>query len=389
MSNNEIKYYPVSNGDMSLITLKDKSTILIDCNIREADKDSNDNNIYDVKEDLLKSTQKKSSNPFVDLFILSHPDEDHCRGFKKNFYTGDPSDYSEKNRENEEIIVDEIWVTSMLFTTKQSSDANAIRNEVNRRKKLTGVARNKRGNRLRLIGYDEDEKLENVTAYVPGDEVNEINDKIYNNFSLFIHAPFKKDLITSRANADRNSSSIVVQARFKDKDSDSDHVTFAIFGGDADHYKWEKIIEISEKNGNEKYLKWDLFLAPHHCSWTYFNDVSYDKKENQTPKDYSLKLLTDYREAGGKIVSSSNKILKEKPNPPHKPAKDEYIKALDSKDNFFELAIIPKEKFPEPVEFIITNNGVTKSTEKAKVAITSGGAAGAASTVVKNGDDVI
>jgi hypothetical protein len=389
MPNNKIKYYPVNNGDMSLITLKDDTTILIDCNIREGEKDSNDNNIYNVKEDLLKSTQKRSKNPFIDLFILSHPDEDHCRGFKKNFYTGSPSDYSETNRKNDEIIVDEIWVTSMLFTSEQSNDANAIRNEVNRRKRLTGAARNTRGNRLRLIGYDEDKKLENVIAYVPGNEINEINDKAYNNFSFFIHAPFKKDLISSKATADRNSSSIVVQARFKDKDTDQDHVAFAFFGGDADHYKWEKIIEVSENNNNEKYLKWDLFLAPHHCSWTYFNDVSYDKKENQTPKEYSLKFLNDYKESGGKIVSSSKKIVKEKPNPPHKPAKDEYIKALGSKDDFYELAIIPKEKSPEPVEFIITNNGAQKSPEKAKVAITSGGAAGAASTVVKNGKDVI
>ena len=39
MANNKIKYYPVNNGDTSLITLKDNSTILIDCNIREGDKD--------------------------------------------------------------------------------------------------------------------------------------------------------------------------------------------------------------------------------------------------------------------------------------------------------------------------------------------------------------
>jgi len=389
MSNNKIKYYPVNNGDMSLITLKDNSTILIDCNIREGDKDSNDNNIYDVKEDLLQSTQKRNNNPFVDLFILSHPDEDHCRGFKKNFYTGDPEDYSKTNRDNEEIIIDEIWVTSMIFTTKQSDDANAIRNEVNRRKRLTDSDKNKKGNRLRLIGYDEDKKLENVTSYTPGTEVNSFNRKTFENFSFFVHAPFKKDLIQSRADGDRNTSSIVLQARFKDKDSDTDHKTYALFGGDADHYIWEKIIEKSEKNNNEKYLKWDLLLAPHHCSWTFFNNVSYDIEENQTPKDYSLKLLNDYKEAGGKVVSSSKKIKKEKPNPPHKPAKDEYIKALASKDDFYELAIIPKEKSPEPVEFIVTNNGVTKSTEKAKVAITSGGAAGAASTVVKNGYDAI
>jgi hypothetical protein len=208
---------------------------------------------------------------------------------------------------------------------------------------------------------------------------------VYTYFSFFIHAPFKQDLIDSQANKERNPSSIVVQARFKDNDSDNDHKTFAIFGGDADHYRWQKILEISENKGNSKFLKWDLFLAPHHCSWTFFNNVPYDKEENQEPKDYSLRLLKDYKEANGKIIASCKKIVKEKPNPPHKAAKDEYIKKLDSEADFYELALIPKEAAPEPVEFIITNNGVTKSAEKAKVAITSGGASGAASTVVKQG----
>ncbi len=385
MANNKIKYYPVNNGDTSLITLEDNSTILIDCNIREGEKDSDDNNIFKVKDDLLESTQTRNKNPFVDLFILTHPDQDHCLGFENNFYRGDPDDYSKDNRSNDEIIIDEIWVTSMLFTIDLSADANSIRNEVNRRKRLTGQDKDKRGNRLRLIGYDENDKFENVIQYIPGNEINNINDNIYNNFSFFIHAPFKQDLIDGQANKDRNSSSIVLQARFKDNDSDIDHKTYAIFGGDADHYRWQKIVEISEKNNNTKYLKWDLFLAPHHCSWTYFNDVPYDKEENQTPKDFSLKLLNDYKETDGKIICSSKKVVKEKPNPPHKAAKDEYIKTLGSKNDFYELALLPKESAPEPVEFIITNKGVTKSTEKAKVAITSGGAAGAASTVVKSG----
>jgi len=385
MANNKIKYYPVNNGDTSLITLDDNSTILIDCNIREGEKDSDGNNIYKVKDDLIESIQKRKNNPFVDLFILTHPDQDHCLGFNKSFFRGNPDEYSDKNRNNDEIIIDEIWVTSMLFKLDLSDDANSIRNEVNRRKKLKGQDKDKRGNRLRLIGYDEDNKFEDVIQYTPGNEINYINEKTYNKFSFFIHAPFKQDLIESYANKDRNSSSIVVQARFKDNDSDGDHKTYAIFGGDADHYRWQKIIEISEKNNNSKYLKWDLFLAPHHCSWTYFNDVPYDKKENQTPKEYSLKLLNDYRESNGKVISSSKKVVKEKPNPPHQAAKDEYIKAVQSKSNFIELALLPKETAPEPVEFIITNKGVTKTTEKAKVAITSGGAAGAASTVVKSG----
>lgn len=385
MENNKIKCYPVNNGDMSLITLKDKTTILIDCNIRNDEKDSNGNNIFKVKEDLLKSIQRRDENPFIDLFILSHPDQDHCRGFKNNFYTGSTSNYSESNRNNEEIIIDEIWVTSMLFTTDQCDDAESIRHEVNRRKRLIGTERDKRGNRLRLVGYDEEEKLEDVIAYTPGEEINIINDKVYQNFSFFIHAPFKKDLIDCRADVNRNPSSIVIQTRFKDNDYDLYHHSFAIFGGDADHYRWQKIIEVSEKNGNQKYLKWDLLLAPHHCSWSFFNDVPHSNEENQTPREYPLKLLNEYRQGNGKVISSSKKIIEEEPNPPHQAAKDEYIKTLNSKDDFYELAIIPNERNPEPVEFIITNNGAAESPEKAKVAISSAGAGGAASTIVKNG----
>ena len=387
MKNNKIKYYPVNNGDTSLITLEENATILIDCNIRQGNSDSNENNIFNVKDDLINSIKKRKGNPFVDLFILSHPDKDHCLGFKNNFYTGDPSNYSEYNKKNEEIVIDEIWVTSMLFKLELCDDANSIRNEVNRRKRLKGEEKDIRGNRLRLIGYDKNDKFSGVTQYTPGNEINRINNVKYKNFSLFIHAPFKQDLIDSHANKERNQSSIVVQARFKDNESDIDHESFAIFGGDADHYRWKKILEISENKGNSKYLKWDLFLAPHHCSWTFFNDVPYEERENQTPKDYILRLLKDYKEKNGKIIASSKKIKKEKPNPPHKASKDEYIKKLESKSDFYELALNPNEKTPKPVELFITNNGVTKSTEKAKVAITSGGASGAASTVVKNGNE--
>ena len=385
MANNKIKYYPVDNGDTSLITLKDNTTILIDCNFRKEEKNSDGNNVYPVKKDLLDSIRKRKHYKSIDLFVLTHPDQDHCRGFEKNFYQGDPDDYGKSNRDNEEIIIDEIWVTSMLFTWSVCSDANAIRSEVNRRKRLTGNDKNKRGNRLRLVGYDEDRNLQDVIQYVPGYEINSINDVTYDTFSIFIHAPFKKNLIKGKAIKDRNSASIVFQARFKDKNTDIDHSSYAIFGGDADHNNWKHIIKITERHNKGKYLRWDLLLAPHHCSWSYFNDTPYSNKENQTPKDHSIKLLKDYRENGGSVICSSKKVIEAKRNPPHKAAKDQYLKYLDSEKDFFELAIIPKEKSPEPIEFIMTNKGPQKSTEKAKLAITSAGGAGATGTVVKQG----
>ncbi len=93
MTKHLLKFYPVANGDTSLIKLVNKTTILIDCKIRDGEKDTNDNVIFDVKKDLLSEVQRVNSNPYVDLFILSHGDQDHCQGFEKHFYTGSPETY--------------------------------------------------------------------------------------------------------------------------------------------------------------------------------------------------------------------------------------------------------------------------------------------------------
>ena len=95
MAKYSIKYYPVDNGDMSLITLSDDTTILIDCKINPSSKEDN-NEKYDVKADLLRSVKYKNKIPFVDVFILTHPDKDHCCGFENNFYTGDPQNIPRK-----------------------------------------------------------------------------------------------------------------------------------------------------------------------------------------------------------------------------------------------------------------------------------------------------
>ncbi len=53
---------------------------------------------------------------YVDLFILSHGDEDHLHGFKTNFYQGDPKNYKKKNQEDGveihdpgDLLVSTIW----------------------------------------------------------------------------------------------------------------------------------------------------------------------------------------------------------------------------------------------------------------------------------------
>lgn len=357
-----IKHYPVSNGDTTLLKLRTGLTILVDCNIRAAADNPNDDKAFDVKSDLLKQVRDTGSRYELDVFILSHPDGDHCRGFKKHFYQGDPAYYGKGNYENGEILIGELWVTSLVFTTEQCDDANAVRTAVNRRKRLwknKDASANGFGNRLVLVGYDDREEFENVPKHVPGQTVTRFNGIAQATFEMFIHSPFKDTLVECTARKDRNSSSVVFQARFLGKPTNTEPVCCLMMGGDADHCIWEMVLKKSRKYGNLDKLGWDIWLAVHHCSWTFFNDVPYDEKEeNRTPKDYSLELL-DYGRDGGYIIASSKKIVNDGDNPPHYPASKEYMRKVNP-GHFLNTAVHPSEEKPEPILFEVTDTGYTK-----------------------------
>ncbi len=112
-----ISFFPVNNGDMTLIKLDDKTTILIDINIRQVAEDDDDPACNVVKElrDLLVKDGKE--RPFVDVFLLSHPDEDHCRGLQNHFHLGSLNDYVDKPPEDEDlkIVIGEMWSSPLVF----------------------------------------------------------------------------------------------------------------------------------------------------------------------------------------------------------------------------------------------------------------------------------
>src|SRR3981081_661749 len=111
-----ITYFPVGNGDCSLITLSDNTQIIIDCNTTAEASDENEPSRYDVHAHLLQFGKKLNGKiPHVDVFILTHADQDHCRGFDTMFYTGDPAKYGTKHAKDEVILIDELWFTRRLF----------------------------------------------------------------------------------------------------------------------------------------------------------------------------------------------------------------------------------------------------------------------------------
>lgn len=167
-----IKYYPVGNADCTLIKLDNGMTILVDCQILSDLTDGNGKQVmFDVKADVLKELKKdRLGRPYVDLFISTHPHDDHCKGFAGNFYCGDVSDY-DKNKNKDEIIVKELWITPRGLNNNLSAPAEDIRKEAKRRRKLYDDDvdfQGSEGNYLRIIGYDKDKEFDNRYCYVPG-----------------------------------------------------------------------------------------------------------------------------------------------------------------------------------------------------------------------------
>ncbi len=84
-----ITFFPVDNGDMTLLILESSRRVLIDINIREIK-----NGLRDVAADLRERLKTDAQGrPYIDAFLLSHPDEDHCRGLKRTFHLGPLSEY--------------------------------------------------------------------------------------------------------------------------------------------------------------------------------------------------------------------------------------------------------------------------------------------------------
>ena len=80
-----------------------------DVHIRSAADDPKDDT-PDVAS-ALRNRLKYDNNdrPFVDVFMLSHPDQDHCGGLRKHFWLGRPEDYPDDHlkRSEKRIIIRE------------------------------------------------------------------------------------------------------------------------------------------------------------------------------------------------------------------------------------------------------------------------------------------
>ena len=118
-----ISFFPVGNGDMTLVELESGRKILVDLNIRAA-ADDPDDETPDVAE-MLRGRLKRDTEGrrYVDTLLVSHPDKDHCTGLREHFHLGPPDEWSARA---DKIFIREIWSSPMVFR-RASRNACSLR----------------------------------------------------------------------------------------------------------------------------------------------------------------------------------------------------------------------------------------------------------------------
>lgn len=342
----KVTFFQVGTGDMSLIRLADTSvtTIIVDCRIRKA-ADDTDDDTPDVARALHERLQWDSNGrPFVNAFLLSHPDQDHCAGLKKHFWLGAPEDYPDDDldRWEKRILIRELWSSPLVFRRRSANhvlceDASAFNKEARRRVAYWRTYRSAHdGNRIRIMGEDIQGKTDDLGAILvkSGETFSTIAGEDFSGyFSTHLLAPAPhEDDEKLEEDLTKNESSVIMNMQIS-ASWHSQPKTRLLIGGDAEVLIWERMWDRFEDT--PEVLEYDLLLAPHHCSWHTLSYDSWSQKGESAKVNQAARNALGQARSGATIVSSSVKILDDYNDPPCIRAKREYEDVLDEVDGWF------------------------------------------------------
>ena len=356
-----LSFFPVGNGDMTLVQTEGGHKILIDMNIRAA-ADNPDDDTPDVAAKLRdKLSRDAAGRLYVDALLVSHPDEDHCRGLRKHFHLGPPDEWS---KAADKILIREVWSSPMVFRRASRrhvlcEDARAFNAEARRRVR---VFRNSPrdvgdGNRILILGEDEDGKTDDLKAIlVPVDrQFSRVNGEHDTSMTALLLAPLPTDDDDDEEVLTKNNSSTIL--RFSLAGGGIGDKCRFLTGGDAEVAIWEKLW--NRHSWRADVLSYDILLSPHHCSW---HSLSYDswsemREEAEVAED-ARNALSQAR-SGATIIASCNPIKDDDNDPPSIRAKREYEAIAEDVAGSFEcVGERPSKKSPDVMDFEIGVHGL-------------------------------
>lgn len=368
-----ITFFPVGCGDMTLLKLADaaRTTVLIDINIRGAADNAGDET-RDVAKDLRQRLGRDEKNrPYVDAFLLTHPDADHVAGLQNHFWLGPLADYPDDKKPDGEkrIVIRELWSSPIVYRRASKShtlcdDAKAFNTEakrrvkVNRDQKFDGVGD---GDRILVMGEDENGKTDDLTSVlVKIDEqfsrINGVNKEGYFTATLLAPVP-KQELEEEEEKLRKNHSSVILNVMVGADAKTPDGCKF-LCGGDAEVLIWESLWE--RHKSETGVLEYDLLLAPHHCSWHTLSWESWSQTKGKAKVSVDARKALSVTRKGAMIVASSVPIKDDDNDPPCIGAKREYEAIVkEAGGSFVCVGEQPTEANPEPLELTVSGEGVS------------------------------
>lgn len=314
-------FWPVGCGDTTTVAISNDEIVQIDINDKlMADEEGNEH--IPIVDELVAKLPKRNGKPYLSCFVLTHPDLDHCRGFKDLL---------------KRVKIGEIWHTPRIFREYEdecdlSEDAQAFRKEAHRRAKASidigGDPGS--GDRVRIIGYAS-ELFEPGERYFgfpeqfytrPGNSVVTLDGAgTADRFQAFIHAPFKGGLAD-----ERNETSLAMQIVIG-----PGNPIRGLFLGDLSYPTLMQIFEETHRHNNDDMLKWNVLLSPHHCSKKamYERDAAGNDVRQQDVLDEFSACQLDT----GYVVASSNEFPHSNSpgdNPPHRKARNRYEEIVNT-----------------------------------------------------------
>ena len=364
-----IFFFPVGNGDMTLLKTETGHSILIDINIREPD-----DGIPDVAQKLRDILERDGNDRlYVDAFLLSHPEQDHCRGLTEYFHLGPPDEWS---KTDDKILIREVWSSPIVFRRASKNfdlceDAEAFTAEARRRVRAFREDPSKvnDGNRILILAEDEDGKTDDLNHIVikVGDVFSVINGSVDRSMQARLLAPLPAEDDEDEEIFTMNNSSTILQISLTGGGV-RDKCSF-LTAGDAEVEIWEKLWE--HHCNNCEYLSYDILQSPHHCSWHSLSHDSWSELRKKAEVSESARNALSQARSGATIVASSKPIVDDDDDPPCIGAKWEYEAIVEEVSGTFEcVGEHPSEDNANVLEFEITADGVRKL-----VVLVSGGAA--------------
>ena len=92
-------FWPVGTGDSTTIRVAEKVYLQVDLRHMAKSEDDKDT-AWPVIDELIEILPPLDDKPFLSVFALTHPDQDHCQGFKEL---------------KERVFISELWMSPRTF----------------------------------------------------------------------------------------------------------------------------------------------------------------------------------------------------------------------------------------------------------------------------------